>query len=97
VIVEWSERATAELQAARDFIARSSPGYAQVVAERVVRRTEELADQPLIGAEVPEYGDENLREVYEHPYRILYRVTADRVQVVAVVHSARQLPRHPPG
>jgi plasmid stabilization system protein ParE len=95
--VEWSERAAAELQAARDFLARSSPAYAQAVAERIVRRSEGLAAQPLIGAEVPEYGDEAIREVFEHPYRILYRVSDDQVQVVAVVHAARRLTRTPPG
>lgn len=96
MIVEWSEQAAGELQAARDFLARSSPGYAQAVAERVVRRTESLADYPMLGAEVPEYGEESLREVYEHPYRILYRVDGERVQIVSVVHSARRLPRTPP-
>jgi plasmid stabilization system protein ParE len=97
MIVEWSEQAAAELQAARDFMARSSPGYAQAVAERVVRRSEGLADHPMLGAEVPEYGEEPLREVYEHPLRILYRLTEERVQIVSVVHSARRLPRTPPG
>ncbi|HTU21790.1 MAG TPA: hypothetical protein VMG10_27375 [Gemmataceae bacterium] len=31
-----------------------------------------------------------------HPYRILYRVSAEQVQIVAVVHAARRLPRTPP-
>jgi plasmid stabilization system protein ParE len=95
--VEWAEEATAQLQAVRDYLARTSPGYAQVLAERIVQRTERLADQPLLGAEVPEYADESLRELLEHPYRILYRVAGDQVQVVAVIHASRRLPRTPPG
>jgi toxin ParE1/3/4 len=93
---EWTETAVAHLQAVRDALARTSPGYAQVLADRIVRRTEALADQPLSGAEVAEYADASIREVYEHPYRILYRVDGDRVQVIAVIHSARRLPRTPP-
>ena len=96
MIVDWSEQAAAQLQAIRDYLARSSPGYAQTLAERIVQRSETLADFPLLGAEVAEYGDESLRELFEHPYRILYRVSEQQVQIVAVVHSARRLPRTPP-
>ncbi len=94
--VEWSEQAAAQLQAIRDYLARSSPGYAQTLAERLIQRTERLADFPLLGAEVAEYGDESLREIFEHPYRLLYRVSGEQVQIVAVVHAARRLPRTPP-
>ena len=96
MIVEWSEQATAQLQAIRDYLARSSPGYAQALAERIIQRTETLSDFPLLGAEVVEYGDESLRELIEHPYRLLYRVRAEQVQIVAVIHAARRLPRTPP-
>lgn len=95
--VEWSELAAAQLQAIRDYLARSSPAYAQALAERIIRRTERLAEQPFLGAEVSEYGEESLREVFEHPYRILYRTWEERLQVVAVFHAAQQAPRTPPG
>ncbi|HLW65072.1 MAG TPA: type II toxin-antitoxin system RelE/ParE family toxin [Gemmataceae bacterium] len=97
MIVEWSETATAEILSIRAYLSRTSPAYAQLVAEKIIRRTEQLADQPLVGAEVPEYGDETLREVFERPYRIMYRVAADRIQVVAIIHASRQLPEQPPG
>ena len=95
--VHWTETALAHLLAIRDYIARNSPGYAQALADRITRRTVKLADLPLAGAEVPEYADESIRELLEHPYRIIYRVSADRVDVLAVVHGARRLPRTPPG
>jgi toxin ParE1/3/4 len=97
MMVEWSEAATAHVVAIRDYLLRASSGYAQVVADRIVRKTEILAELPLLGAVVPEYEDESLRELFEHPYRILYRVNGDRVQVVAVIHSSRRMPVHPPG
>jgi plasmid stabilization system protein ParE len=84
------------LQAIRDYLARSSPGYAQALAGRIVARTQALDGQPLFGAEVPEYADPDVREVFEHPYRILYRVAGPDVQVIAVIHSARRLPRTAP-
>jgi plasmid stabilization system protein ParE len=62
-----------------------------------VDRAEALNGQPLFGAEVPEYGDPDIREVSEHPYRIIYRVAGSDIQVVTVIHSSRRLPRTPPG
>jgi plasmid stabilization system protein ParE len=68
--VTWTETAAGQLQAIRDYLARSSLGYAQALAGRIVARTQALDGQPLLGAEVPEYGDPDVREVFEHPYRI---------------------------
>ena len=91
--VTWTETATDQLEAIRDYLARSSPGYARALAGRVVARTVALTGQPLIGAEVPEYSDPDIREVFEHPYRILYRVVGQDVQVIGVIHASRRLPR----
>jgi toxin ParE1/3/4 len=95
--VHWTETALAHLRAIRDYVARNSPGYAQALADRITRRTEKLAAMPFLGAEVPEYEDESIREVLEHPYRIIYRVSTDRVEILAVLHGARRLPPNPPG
>jgi plasmid stabilization system protein ParE len=95
--VHWTETALGHLRAIRDYVARNSPGYAQALADRITRRTEKLASMPFFGAEVPEYADESIREVLEHPYRIIYRVSADRVEILAVLHGARRLPTNPPG
>lgn len=94
--VTWAQTAVDQLQAIRDYLARSSPGYAQALAGRIVARAQALDGQPRLGAEVPEYGDPDVREVYEHPYRILYRVVGQDVQVIGVAHSARRIPRTPP-
>ncbi len=94
--VTWTQTAASQLQAIRDYLARSSPGYAQALAGRIVARTESMDGQPLLGAEVPEYGDPDIREVFEHPYRVLYRVAGQGVQVIGVIHSSRRMPRTPP-
>jgi plasmid stabilization system protein ParE len=97
VNVHWTETALAHVMAVRDYIARDSPGYAQAMADRIVRRTEILEDIPLLGAEVPEYGDESIRELFEHPYRIVYRLLPHQIDVIAVIHGARRMPRTLPG
>jgi toxin ParE1/3/4 len=93
--VEWTEKAAGHLEAIKDYISRDSPKYAQSMAERIVRKSERLADFPLLGAEVPEYGDESIREVLEYPYRIIYRPRSERIEILAVIHGARELPPKP--
>lgn len=93
--VFWSETATAQLQTIRDFLARSSPGYAQTLAERVVSRLEALDGQPHLGAEVPEYGDETIREIYEIPTAscIVWRIRTFRsLQSSTPPVASRELP-----
>ncbi len=91
--VNWTEAALADLAAVEAYIARHSPQYGRAMVERIFGHTERLADFPQSGAVVPEYDDESLRELVENPYRIVYRVYPDRVDVVAVVHGARRMPR----
>jgi toxin ParE1/3/4 len=91
--VNWTEAALADLQAIETYIARHSPQYGRSMVERIFDRTGQLADFPRLGAEVPEYADESLRELLENPYRTVYRVYDDRVDVVPVVHGARRILR----
>jgi len=41
---------------------------------------------------VPEYEAEDIRELIEKPYRIIYRVKQDQIDVLAVIHGAQLLP-----
>jgi plasmid stabilization system protein ParE len=91
--VNWTEAALTDLRAIEAYIARHSPEYARGMVERIFARTGHLTNFPQLGAVVPEYEDESLRELFESPYRIVYRVYEDRVDVLAVVHGARQMPQ----
>jgi plasmid stabilization system protein ParE len=94
--VHWTESALADLHAAEASIARHSTRYATSLVDRIFARTGQLADYPQLGGMVPEYGEESLREVFESPYRIIYRVLEYQIDVVAVVHASRRLPRAMP-
>ena len=90
--VVWTVPALEDVEAARAFVARDSPRYARALVERLLAAAERLAEFPLAGRVVPELGQATIREVLEGSYRLVYRVTADEAQVVAVVHGARQFP-----
>ena len=76
-------------------IARDAPRYGQRMIDRLTARSEQIASFPLSGRMVPEYQAADVREVIERPYRIIYRIKPDQIDVLAVVHSAQMLPPEP--
>jgi toxin ParE1/3/4 len=92
VKVQWTENAISHLIAIYDYIAQDSPFYAQRMVDRLTRCSQQLVDFPRSGRMVPEYEEEDLRELIERPYRVIYRVRSDAIEIVAVIHSARRLP-----
>jgi plasmid stabilization system protein ParE len=95
VRLHWTHTAIAHLLAIYEHIAQDSPIYAQRIVDRLTRRTEQIATFPQSGRVVPEYGAPDIREVIERPYRIVYRIREQQIDILAVVHSARMLPPEP--
>ena len=81
--------------AIHEYIARDSPVYAQRMIDRLTRRSEQIAGFPLSGGMVPEYEADDIRQVIEKPYRLIYRVRSNQVDILAVVHGAQLLPSKP--
>ena len=90
--VNWTNTALGHLLAIYEYIAQDSSLYAQRMVDKLTRRSEQIADFPLSGRMVPEYEAEDIRELIEKPYRIIYRIWPDRIDVLAVVHGAQLLP-----
>lgn len=87
--VVWSPRAIDDVQAIAAYIAEDSVAYAKSVAQKIVASTRRLANFPMSGRVVPEFGQENIREVFAYSYRIIYRVEGETVTIAAVVHGKR--------
>ena len=91
--IDWSMVAVEDLSNIRDYIARDAPMYGQQFVEKILAAVEKLAEFPLLGRQVPEANDAEIRELLFQSYRILYRVeaSAQRVLILAVVHGRRSL------
>ena len=86
--VHWTDTAEGHLDAIYAYIALDSPEYAKHMVDRLTRRSQQIADFPLSGRRVPEYDMDQIREVIEGPYRIIYHIKPDQIDVVAVIHGA---------
>ncbi len=89
--VLWSPTAKAHLLAIQDFIASTSVAYADRVSASIVDRVAQLRRFPESGRVVPEFGVDEVREMVEPPYRIMYRIETSRVVVLAIVHGRRAI------
>ena len=92
----WSPQALTDLAGICEYIGRDSDRYARLFAERVVALVEAIPTHPFLGAIVPEYQREDLRERRFQNYRIVCRVRSDAVDIVTITHAARLLPEPPP-
>lgn len=90
--VEWTDNALEQLWAIHEYIAQNSPEYAQRVVDRLTRRTQQIGDFPRSGRVVQEYNAPQIREVIEGPYRIIYYMRSDQIDVLAVIHGAQETP-----
>jgi len=90
--VHWTNNAIEHLANIYEYIALNSPTYAKQMVNRITRRSAQIGDQPFSGRQVPEYQANDIRELIENPYRIIYRLKQDQIDVVAVIHGARLLP-----
>ena len=63
--------------------------------DRLTKRSEQIVAFPRSGRMVPEYEAPDIREIIERPYRIIYRIKADQIDILAVVHGAQLLPTEP--
>jgi plasmid stabilization system protein ParE len=89
--IVWAPRAFADLEKLLDFIARDEPATARRFGQKVLNRIESLADFPDSGSFVPEDESQIYREVFQGPYRIIFRREQSHVVIVAIHHGARLL------
>jgi len=79
------------LRRIRATIAVDSATYARQTIEPIKRRTWQIKKFPLMGAIVPEYPHDDVREVLAPPYRIIYRIFPDHAVILGVIHGAQLL------
>ena len=88
--VRFSARARDDLLDIWRSVALVNPAAADQVIDRIAASCGVLVDHPQIGRARPEIG-EGARMLVINRWLALYRLTNDGVQVVCVVHGARDL------
>jgi toxin ParE1/3/4 len=95
--IVWTDPAIADLTAIREYIARDSEQYATQFVGRIIEVVEKLLSFPELGRKVPESRvRDHVRELLFQNYRVVYRVVSEKIQIITVIHGARDLRRMKP-
>jgi toxin ParE1/3/4 len=89
--VIWGNTAREQLEEYADYIARDNPMAAARWVAKVLAAADLAERFPHMGRAIPEFGDEEARQVVVHSHKLIYRILDEGIEVVKVWHSARLL------
>ena len=85
-LIRWTTEAANELEAAITYVRQDDPDAARTLAQTAIHRIEQLATFPGIGRP----GEVNgTRELVVSRYVIVYRYTAEIVEILHIWHGAQ--------
>ena len=88
-MVRWSNPSKQDLKQIYGFIAKDSTYYAQKVVSAIVEKSDTLNTFPYMGRIVPERNEERIREILIYSYRMIYQITRDNIEILALLHSKK--------
>ncbi len=93
--IVWSQDASDDLLDIVIYIKeKSGKNIATEIYERVIKHVEKIEDFPEIGRSVPELmaiGVIDIKEIIETPWRIMYRITLNEIQIISVIDGRRNV------
>ena len=93
VQINWTFQAKDDLKAIAEYISKDSKHYAKFQVIGLKNRTR-ILNPNRSGKIVPEINRENIRELIEGNYRIIYKILEEnKIDILTIHHSARDLTR----
>jgi toxin ParE1/3/4 len=87
--VIWTNESLNRLIEIEDYISKDNPNRAIKFTDRIINRGESLAQFPNKGRIVPEFSIPEIREILEQNYRIVYRITKTRIEILTIFEGHR--------
>ena len=90
--ISFSKSAIDDLKAIKEYYSEQGvPQVGQDFVATIVEHIETLNVHPDIGRVVPEFNDENIRELIHSPFRVVYLRESKSIKIVRVWRSERLL------
>jgi len=89
--VIWSKESLRQLIEIENHISKDSPERAVKFINKSIERAEKAKDYPYKGRIVPEFLMNEIREVFEKTYRIIYRISEKQIEVLTVFEGLQLL------
>lgn len=87
----WEKTAVGDLYHIREFIRQENPSAAEKTGLRIESAVKQLALHPEMGRAGRRAGTKELM-ISDIPYRIVYRVHHDTIQILRIYHTRRKWP-----
>lgn len=91
--LRYTPRAKLDLAEIHDYIAQENPQAAKQVVRVIRKAAEVLPQNPQVGRSGRVAGTRELT-VGRFPFMLAYRIDADEVQILSVIHTARMWPEN---
>jgi plasmid stabilization system protein ParE len=92
VKIFWTPLAAERLENIFEYISKDDNIAAYKMIDKIFKKVESLSKFPERGRKVPEANREEIREVFESSYRIIYRVNKKRIYVLSIRNFRQLLP-----
>ena len=90
----WTENSIQDLLATKEYISLDSPDRAETWIFELYSSGENLVTFPQRGRVVPEFNQENIRELLIENYRLVYRVKSTTIEILTVFEGHRRLTKN---
>jgi toxin ParE1/3/4 len=87
----WTTGASAQLEAAYDFVVEENVSAAEKQLDIIKRSVEQLANFPEMGRPGRVHDTREL-VIQSTPYIVAYRLNGSSVEILALLHGARRWP-----
>lgn len=93
--IYWTLEARTRLQEIQQYlIDQHAEAAAKKLVARLLKRTKQLSIVPKSGHEIEYENQQELRELLEKPYRIIYRITPQQIDIITIKHYHESLPKY---
>jgi toxin ParE1/3/4 len=89
--IRWSNQASAQLEAAYDFLSEDNAPAAEKQLKIITRAVDQLANFPEMGR-LGRVGGTRELVIQGTPYIVAYRLKGTIVRILALLHGARRWP-----
>ena len=91
--IVWTKESLRKLIEIEDFISEDNPTKAAEFINYLINKTDLITENPEIGRVVPEFSNKYLRELIVKNYRIVYKISKNRIEILTVFESHRLIRR----
>jgi toxin ParE1/3/4 len=94
MILEWLPAAKQDFEEIVDYIAQDRPLAAVEQGDEILEQLSRLTSYPKMGHSGRVKGTREL-VIARTPYIAAYRIKGEKIQILRILHGARQWPGHP--